>query len=113
MTHYVGLDVSMKETSVAIVNEKGKIVFETMCITEPEVIATVLKDSGFALEKIGLESGCLTFWLIEALKQLGLTAICIESKQMATLIALKVNKTDKNDARLIAKRYNRMLCLGK
>lgn len=107
MTHYAGLDVSMKVTSVAIVNEKGKIVFETICETEPSIIASVLNDSGFALEKIGLESGCLTFWLIDALKQLGLKATCIESKQMATLIALKVNKTDKNDARLIA---NAMRC---
>jgi transposase len=61
-----------------------------------------LRESSYTLEKIGIESGCISFWLIEELKKLGLTAICIESKQMATLIALKVNKTDRNDARLIA-----------
>jgi transposase len=102
MTYYAGLDVSMKETSIAIVNEKGKIVFETACETDPEIIAKTLNDSGFLFEKIGLESGCITFWLIEELKKLEVRAICIESKQMATLIALKVNKTDRNDARLIA-----------
>jgi transposase len=102
MTYYAGLDVSMKETSVAIVNEKGKIVFETVCETEPEIIAKALNDSSFIPEKIGLESGCISFWLIEELKKLAVNAICIESKQMATIIALKVNKTDRNDARLIA-----------
>ena len=102
MTYYAGLDISMKETSIAIVNEKGKFVFETICETEPEMIAEKLKDSKFDCEKIGLESGCLSFWLIDELKQFGLSATCIESKQMATLIALKVNKTDQNDARLIA-----------
>jgi transposase len=102
MSYYAGLDVSMKETSIAIVNEKGKIIFETVCETEPEVIAQVLNESGFLLKKIGLESGCLTFWLIEELKKYSFNAICIESKQMATIIALKVNKTDRNDARLIA-----------
>lgn len=102
MTHYVGLDVSMKATSIAILNEKGKIVFETVCETEPEAIAKTLNDSYFALEKIGLESGCLSFWLMDELYKLGLKTICIDSKQMATILALKINKTDKNDARLIA-----------
>ncbi len=102
MSYYAGLDVSMKETSIAIVNEKGKIVFETMCETDPEVIAKTLNESQFILEKIGLETGCISFWLIEELKKLSIAAICIESKQMATIIALKINKTDQNDARLIA-----------
>lgn len=107
MSYYAGLDISMKETSIAIVNEQGKYVFETVCETEPEVIAQTLNESGFVVEKIGLESGCLTFWLIEELKKYSFNAICIESKQMATIIALKVNKTDRNDARLIA---NAMRC---
>ncbi len=107
MTNYAGLDISMKETSIAIVNAQGKYVFETVCETDPDIIAKTLNDSGLALEKIGLESGCLSFWLLDELKQLGLATTCIESKQMATIIALKVNKTDRNDARLIA---NAMRC---
>jgi transposase len=107
MTYYAGLDISMKTTSIAIVDEKGKVVFETICETDPEIINKVLTTSNFSVEKAGLESGCLTFWLIDELKKLGFPAICIESKQMATLIALKVNKTDRNDARLIA---NAMRC---
>lgn len=102
MSYYAGLDVSIKETSIAIVDVKGKIVFETACETDPLIIAKTLNDSNFILEKIGLESGCISFWLIEELKKLDLRAICIESKQMATIIALKINKTDRNDARLIA-----------
>jgi transposase len=102
MTYYAGLDVSMKTTSIAIVNEKGKVVFETMCESSPEIISNVLIESNYALERIGMESGCMSFWLIEELKKFELPVICIESKQMATLIALKVNKTDRNDARLIA-----------
>jgi transposase len=102
MTYYAGLDVSMKGTSVAIVDGKGKIVFESACETEIESISKVIHDSGFICEKIGLESGCLSFWLIDELKKMSFNAICIESKQMATIIALKINKTDRNDARLIA-----------
>lgn len=102
MTYYAGLDVSMKTTSIAITNEKGKICFETMCKTDPETIATIIQNTGFSCEKIGIESGCISFWLIEELKKLSLPAICIESRQMAAIIGLKINKTDKNDARLIA-----------
>lgn len=107
MTYYAGLDISMKETSIAIINEQGKYALEMICETDPKIIAQTLIDSGFPIQKIGLEAGCLSFWLIDEFKQLGLPAICIESKQMATLIALKVNKTDRNDARLIA---NAMRC---
>lgn len=102
MAYYAGLDVSMKTTSIAIVNEQGKLVFETVCETDGEAIAKTLVKSNYIPEKIGLESGCISFWLIEDLKKLGIRATCIESKQMATIIALKVNKTDRNDARLIA-----------
>lgn len=102
MNYYAGLDISMKTTSIAIVNEKGKICFETICKTDPEDIAKALSDSGVTCEKIGIESGSISFWMIGELKKLNLPAICIESRQMAAIIALKVNKTDRNDARLIA-----------
>ncbi len=107
MAYYAGLDVSMKTTSIAIVNEKGEICFETICETDPTILNKTIHDSGFVCEKIGIESGCISFWLIEELKKLALPAICIESRQMAAIIALKVNKTDRNDARLIA---NAMRC---
>ncbi len=102
MSYYAGFDVSMKTTSIAIVDEKGKTCFETVCETDPEILNKTIRESGFTCEKIGIESGCLTSWLVDELKRLDLPAICIESKQMATIIALKVNKTDRNDARLIA-----------
>jgi transposase len=102
MTYYAGLDVSMKTTSIAIVDEKGKICFETICETDPEAIRKAINDSNLTCEKIGIEAGCISFWLLDELKKLGLQAICIETRQMATIIALKVNKNDRNDARLIA-----------
>ena len=102
MTYYAGFDVSMKTTTIAILNEKGKTCFEAICDSDPETIVKTMNDSGFICEKIGIESGSISFWLIEELKKSGFPAICIECRQMATIIALKINKTDKNDARLIA-----------
>jgi len=39
---YAGLDVSLKETAVCVVNEAGKIIFERMVQTDPQVIANCL-----------------------------------------------------------------------
>lgn len=107
MNYYAGLDVSMEVTSIAIMNQEGKIVFESSCKTDPKAITELLKSSNFTLTKIGIESGCITFWLIEELKNLKIDAICVDARHIATLIALNVNKTDKNDARVIA---NAMRC---
>jgi len=101
-TYYAGLDVSMKTTSVAIADVKGKICFETICETDPAILAQQLKEAGYACEKIGIEAGCISHWLVGELKNLGLPAICIESRQMSAIISLKINKTDRNDARAIA-----------
>ena len=38
MQHYVGLDVSVKETSVCIVNKAGKVIREVKVATEPVAI---------------------------------------------------------------------------
>ena len=38
MSHYVGLDISMKETVICIVNDKGESVHKGRCKTDPEKI---------------------------------------------------------------------------
>ena len=43
MDHFAGLDVSVKETSVCIVDDVGKIVREVKVASEPEVLLAVLK----------------------------------------------------------------------
>ena len=43
MDHFAGLDVSVKETSVCIVDGTGKIVREAKVASEPEALLAVLK----------------------------------------------------------------------
>ena len=43
MDHLAGLDVSVKETSVCIVDDTGKIVREVKVASEPEALLAVLK----------------------------------------------------------------------
>ena len=42
MDHFAGLDVSVKETSVCIVDDTGKIVREVKVASEPEALLAVL-----------------------------------------------------------------------
>jgi hypothetical protein len=41
MDHFAGLDVSVKETSVCIVDETGKVVRELRVASEPEALLVV------------------------------------------------------------------------
>lgn len=63
MDHYVGLDVSVRETSVCVVDETGKLLKEAKVPTEPEAIASLLTKGGFACKRVGLEAGPMSQWL--------------------------------------------------
>jgi predicted NBD/HSP70 family sugar kinase len=54
---YAGLDVSLKETAICVVDDAGKIVFERSVATDPQVIAKYLAKHALGLERFGLESG--------------------------------------------------------
>lgn len=102
MRYYVGLDVSVKTTSVCIVDEAGKVVKERSLPTEPEVIAGWLGKTGLVFERVGHEAGPMSSWLHEELSKLGLPMVCVEARHMQTALAAMRNKTDRNDARGIA-----------
>lgn len=107
MKYYVGLDVSMKETSICIVDESGKNVYEQSVPSDPTSITECLKNTNLSIEKIGLESGSISYWLNTKLLKYGMPAICIDARHIAAILSVNVNKTDKNDARGIA---NAMRC---
>lgn len=102
MRYFTGLDISMKTTSVCVVDHLGKLIYQTTVSTEPQCILDALKPYIEKIEKIGLESGSISFWLVKELRNLGLPAICIDAHKMSKVLTINVNKTDKNDARMIA-----------
>lgn len=102
MRYFVGLDVSLEETSICIVDETGQIVKELRAASEPEVLIVTLRDTGLPLERVGLEACSLTAWLHDGLTQAGLPAICIETRQANAAMKTMPNKTDRNDARALA-----------
>ncbi len=53
MDHFAGLDVSVKETSVCIVDDTGRIVREVKVASEPEALLAVLKNPAYRFKRIG------------------------------------------------------------
>ena len=82
MEHFAGLDVSVKESSVCIVDDTGKIVREVKIASEPRALLAVLKNPAYHFKRIGLEAGPLSQWLVNALTGADLPVICVETRHM-------------------------------
>jgi len=102
MEHFAGLDVSVKETSVCIVDGTGVIAREVKVASEPAALLQVLMNTGYHIKRIGLEAGPLSQWLFSALADAGLPVICVETRHMRAVLKAQINKTDRNDARGVA-----------
>src|SRR6516165_9686389 len=102
MDYFAGLDVSVKETSVCIVDDAGKIVREARVASEPEALLQVLTNTLYRFKRVGLEAGPLSQWLLSALAEAGLPVICVETRHMRAVLKAQINKTDRNDGRGIA-----------
>ncbi len=71
MTYYAGIDVSLQDSSICVVDENGKIIREAKVPSDPESLAAYFRAIGFAISRIGLEAGSLSQWLHEGLTGAG------------------------------------------
>jgi transposase len=102
MVEYVGLDVSLKETSVCVVEASGEIVFEGRVTSDPDAIAAVIGEKAGSVARIGLETGPTSTWLWTELHGRGLPVVCIDARHAKAALKMQVNKTDRNDAHGLA-----------
>lgn len=102
MKHYVGLDVSLAETAICVVDEDGIIFREGVAASDPNDIADWLEPLDLNLARVGLEAGATAAWLYNGLRKRGLAAICIDPRRLRALTKTMPIKNDRNDARAIA-----------
>jgi transposase len=103
MVHYVGLDVSLKQTSICVVSDTGSIVREGVVDSDPEAIAAFVRSNAPNAVRVGLESGPTATWLWTELRRLGVPVICIDARHAKAVLKMQINKSDRNDAVGIAR----------
>jgi transposase len=102
MKQYVGLDISMKETSICVLEQAGEVTFEGCVATSPEAIAAVLQRHAIHADRIVFETGSLSNWLWHKLKAMGFPVICLDARHSHAALSMRLNKSDQNDARGLA-----------
>ena len=103
MEYYVGLDVSLKQTSICVVDQSGSVVREGVVDSDPEAISVYVRSKAPGAVRIGLETGPTSTWLWTELKRLGLPVICIDARHAKAVLKMQINKSDRNDAIGIAR----------
>jgi transposase len=102
MDYYAGIDVSLKQSSVCVVDAGGKIIREDKVASEPQALIGWIGSLGFGLARIGLEAGPLSQWLYAAMRQAGLAVELLETRHVRDAFKAMPVKSDRNDARGIA-----------
>lgn len=102
MEYYAGLDVSMEETHLCVLDRDGTVIREGKTQSTPAAIEAFLA-TGPACRQVVFETGRMAPMLYHRLTALGVPVICIESRQAyQALKSLATHKTDRNDARGLA-----------
>jgi transposase len=92
MTQYVGLDVSLKETKLHVLDEAGNRVWRGRCATDPAEIAATVRRYAPSAARIGLETGPLTTWLWTALTAEGLPVVCLDARHAKKALDIALDR---------------------
>ena len=102
MDYYAGIDVSLKESSICVVDGTGNVVREVKVASEAEVLVGYFDELELPVSRIGLEAGPLSQWLHAALLAAGRDAVLLETRHVKAALSAMTVKTDRNDVRGIA-----------
>ena len=102
MKYYVGLDVSLKEVSICVIDADGGVISEGKVATEPALILSWIEDRVDAVERIVHESGPLSIWLTRELASRGAPVVCIDARAAHKALSARMNKSDRADAEALA-----------
>jgi transposase len=109
MDYFAGLDISMDETHVCVVDREGVVVRESKAESTAQAVTNELAKAP-SCRRIVFETGRMAPILFHGLSQLGLPVVCVESRQAyQALKSLATHKTDRNDARSGAFGSHRLL----
>ena len=102
MEYYAGLDVSLKEISICVVDESGKTIARGTSPADPEGVTGWFRNRDLKPRRIVHESGQLAIWLQRGMARLGLPATCIDARKAHKALSARLNKSDAADAEGLA-----------
>lgn len=102
MTSYVGLDVSLAETSVCVIASDGSVRFEGKVRSRVGELTACIARHAPDADRVGIETGPISGVLVRGLRAAELPVVCIETRHAHRALSLRTNKTDRNDARGLA-----------
>jgi len=102
LSHYVGLDVSVKSVSICVVDGEGSVLARGDTTSDPDEIASFIAQHAPELERVVHESGILAIWLTRELERRGLPIICIDARLAHKALSGRINKSDPGDAEGLA-----------
>ena len=95
MEHFAGLDVSMEETHICVLDREGALIREGKTRSSPAAIADFL-GGGQPCEQVVFGTGRMAPMLYHGLVEHGVRVVCIESRQAyQALKSLAGHKTDR------------------
>lgn len=92
LKQYVGLDVSLDLTSIAVVDENDQVVWRGSVVSTPDAITEVVQKHAKRADRVGLEAGQLSAWLYHGLRAKGLPVICIDARHAKAALSLKTTR---------------------
>jgi transposase len=77
MDYFAGLDISMDETHLCVLDREGEVIYESRTTSTAQAIANELAKAPSCL-RIVFETGRMAPILFHGLSQLGLPVVCVE-----------------------------------
>lgn len=91
MDCFAGLDLSIDETAICVVNQAGNTLMTASVATDPGAIAEALEP--YRLCRAGHEAGALAPWLHPGLAEQGVPIVWLETFHVRAAMSAKRNKT--------------------
>jgi len=102
MEQYIGLDVSLKETHICVVDGTGAVVCRGREVTHPELVAAAIGRLAPSARVVVLETGGQSSWLQGGLAAEGIGAVIVDARRAKAVLSCRLNKSDANDAEGLA-----------
>jgi len=102
MEVYIGIDVSLELSSVCVMDRSGELVHEGKVASEPQALVEFCRSLEHGPTLVGLEAGPLSQWLYTGLREAGIEAVLMETRQVKGALKAMPVKTDRRDAQGMA-----------